>query len=118
MVDTARFRGGAAVEHKNGSAEDQNFGFIVRHENEFTGSQLVFNGNKMQISTGADASFHRICVKLTHKPWLEPDSGVAFLVACLQIRLVLLTLGTRHGWQVAPLFREGRQGRLLATRLG
>ena len=52
MIDTARFHGGAAVEHKNGHAEDENFGFIVRHENEFTGSQLVFNGNKMQISRG------------------------------------------------------------------
>ena len=52
MIDTARFHGGAAVEHENGHAEDENFGFIVHHKDEFTGPQWVFNGNKMQSSPG------------------------------------------------------------------
>jgi len=73
---------------------------------------------KMQISPGADAGFHRICVKLTHMPWLEAALGIAFLVACLQIHLVLLTRGAGYWRQVASLFREGRQGRIHTTRLG
>jgi hypothetical protein len=39
MIDTARFHGGAAVEHENGSAEDEDFGFYVRHGHEFTEPQ-------------------------------------------------------------------------------
>ena len=91
------------------------FMFVI--ETSFPDHNRFSTAKECKVSWRADANFRHKCVKITHMAWLEAALGIAFLVACLQIHLVLLTRGAGYWRQVASLFREGWQCRLLAARL-